>query len=233
MTNGSHSVSGEHLLSQSMIDRSAPTVASFCCAHCGVHSRHIIGLITDMKTGTLVSGDISDKNCFYGAKCDACWEVTLFAKGRQVYPSSSTAPQAHSDMPEEVKIDFEEARQIFSVSPRGAAALLRLCVEKLCKTLGANSKNINDAIGDLVSSGKITPLIQKALDYVRVIGNNSVHPGSMDIDDDNDTVMALFKLINIIVEKTISDPKEIDDLFQSIPKEKRDHIDKRDGKYSN
>lgn len=37
---------------------------------------------------------------------------------------------------------------------------------------------------------------------MRVIGNESVHPGEMDIRDDHDTVFQLFDLVNLIAEQT-------------------------------
>jgi hypothetical protein len=43
-------------------------------------------------------------------------------------------------MPDEVKLDYEEAALIAQQSPRGAAALLRLALENLCNHLGDPSK---------------------------------------------------------------------------------------------
>ena len=37
-------------------------------------------------------------------------------------------PFSHTDMPEQVKVYYNEARDIFEQSPRGAMALLRLCI---------------------------------------------------------------------------------------------------------
>jgi len=131
-------------------------------------------------------------------------------------------------MPEEVLEDYEEARQILSKSPRGAAALLRLVIQKLCPFLGATKPDINGAIGELVSAGKITPALQQALDTVRVIGNEAVHPGTLDLSDDLDTATALFGLINFIVEKAITEPKQIGQLYQSLPAGKLAGIAQRD-----
>ena len=88
-----------------------------------------------------------------------------------------------------------ESRTILDLSPRGAAALLRLCIQKLCKQLGQPGKNINDDIAALVKAG-LDPKIQKALDIVRVIGNECVHPGTMDLRDDREIAAKLFVLVN-------------------------------------
>ncbi len=58
-------------------------------------------------------------------------------------PSDAPVPPAHEDLPEDCKPDYEEVRDIFTRSPRGSAALLRLCVQKLLPHLGSNGKSIN------------------------------------------------------------------------------------------
>ncbi len=98
------------------------------------------------------------------------------------------------DLPDHIIRDYEEARGILRDSPRGAAALLRLCVQKLCMHLGEKGKNIDDDIASLVSKG-LNPLVQKSLDIVRVIGNEAVHPGVIDLNDDRDTASQLLILI--------------------------------------
>ena len=145
-----------------------------------------------------------------------------------VFPTSSPAPPPNADLPSDIQDDFNEARRIVTQSPRGASALLRLCVQKLCKHLGEDGCHINSDIATLVSKG-LPVKVQQALDTVRVVGNNAVHPGQIDIKDDVDTASALFHLINVICEVMISQPKEVDALCQTlIPQTQRDAIAKRD-----
>ena len=59
----------------------------------------------------------------------------IWRKSNMVYPDRGTAPSPNREMPEEVKKDYEEAATIVSRSPRGAAALLRLAIKKLCTHL--------------------------------------------------------------------------------------------------
>eukprot|EP01031_Cornospumella_fuschlensis_P049643 gene49643-60771_t len=79
------------------------------------------------------------------------------------------------DLPENVLSIYNEAANIVNSSPRGALALLRLAIQELCINLGESGKDLNKDIGNLVSKG-LLPDVQKALDVVRVIGNNAVHP---------------------------------------------------------
>jgi Domain of unknown function (DUF4145) len=121
-----------------------------------------------------------------------------------------------------------EAGAIVDVSPRGAAALLRLAVERLMPHLNAKEKNINASIGLLVTRG-LDPKIQKALDVLRVIGNEAVHPGQIDLKDDKATALKLFDLVNIIVQALNTTPKQINSMFDSLPQGALDGIQKRDG----
>lgn len=130
-------------------------------------------------------------------------------------------------MPEDIRRDYDEASAILGLSPRGAAALLRLAIQKLCKHLGQPGDNINSDIAALVANGLHT-VIQKALDTVRVIGNEAVHPGQIDLRDNSAVAESLFRLVNMIVEKTISEPKEVDALYALLPEGKRDGIVQRD-----
>ncbi len=135
----------------------------------------------------------------------------------------------NSDLPDELKRDYEEARTILSLSPRGAAALLRLCIQKLCAKLGERGKNIDDDIACLVKKG-LDPRVQKALDVVRVVGNNAVHPGQMDLSDDRATAEKLFGLVNLVTEIMITQPKHIDEMYKQLPEASLKAIEKRDGK---
>jgi hypothetical protein len=145
-----------------------------------------------------------------------------------IFPLTSTAPFPNQDLPEDIKRDFEEARQIQSLSPRGSAALLRLCIQKLCIHLGENGKNINKDIASLVSKG-LPAKVQQALDIVRVVGNNAVHPGQIDLKDDVEIANSLFGLVNLIGDVMITQPKHIEEMYNTVlPDSHREAIEKRD-----
>ena len=125
--------------------------------------------------------------------CVSCSKYSLWVNKELIYPLSSIAPFPVDDMPDDVKEDFMEARNIVYASPRATAALLRLALQKLMPYLGEKGQNINEDIGNLVKKG-LPEKIQKALDSLRVIGNNAVHPGHIDLKDDVKTVIALFDI---------------------------------------
>ncbi|EIJ6618258.1 DUF4145 domain-containing protein [Vibrio parahaemolyticus] len=130
-------------------------------------------------------------------------------------------------MPEAIRADYEEASNIVSKSSRGACALLRLSVQKLCEELGYTSGNINKDIGKMVEDG-LPVQIQQALDVVRVVGNNAVHPGELSKEDVDGIAMAIFYLINEIIEDRIAKPKRIAELYKKLPTGALDAIQRRD-----
>jgi hypothetical protein len=158
-----------------------------------------------------------------------CDEVTVWVRNKIVHPVMGPAPLPNPDLSKEIRETYNEASAILDLSPRGAAALVRLCIQKLCKELGQSGKNINDDIAALVRGG-LGARIQKALDVVRVIGNNAVHPGSIDLRDDRATAESLFNLLNLIAEKMISEPKHVDEVYANLPPNALAAIEARDKK---
>ena len=103
-----------------------------------------------------------------------------------------------------------------------------LAIDRLCNELGETDRDINKNIGALVAKG-LPQSVQKALDIVRVVGNKAVHPGQIVFDvDDNATATMLMHLLNMIVTRMITEPNEIDSLYQGLPESVKDSIEKRD-----
>jgi len=163
------------------------------------------------------------------SECYNCKKLAVWIYSKLIYPECGKAPPANPDLPDDIRRDYDEANAILDLSPRGAAALIRLCIQKLCEHLGQPGKNINDDIASLVKSG-LDNRIQKALDAVRVIGNNAVHPGQIDLTDDRATAETLFRLLNLIAEKVISEPKHVDEVYDKLPATAKAAIAARDGK---
>jgi hypothetical protein len=173
---------------------------------------------------SVCSRDVSN---LFLSECFVCTRLALWMGEMLLLPPARTAPAPHVDMPKTILPDFEEARAIVSMSPRGAAALLRLSIQKLCQVLGETGTDLNADIGTLVAKG-LPVQIQQALDTVRVIGNESVHPGELDLKDDIDTAHRMFGLVNMIVDDRITRPKLLADLYNALPKKKLDGIAQRD-----
>lgn len=160
------------------------------------------------------------------SQCYICHGSAIWLRDRMVWPTQTFDVQPNADLPDHIKADFIEASAIAPVSPRGAAALLRLAIERLCIHLGKQG-TIDAMIGQLVTDG-LNVRVKQALDVVRVTGNDAVHPGTISFGDDPATVATLFKMVNLIAEKTISEPKHVEEAFASLPPEKLKWIEDRD-----
>ena len=161
------------------------------------------------------------------SECFNCAKLSVWIYDRLVYPRAGEAPPPNPDLSEDIRRDYDEASSILVQSPRGAAALIRLAIQKLCKELGKSGNDLNADIGALVKDG-LDPRIQQALDIVRVIGNHAVHPGRIYLRDDRATAEKLFTLLNMIVDTMISQRKDLDAFYAALPEGALDAIARRD-----
>ena len=146
-----------------------------------------------------------------------------------IYPLAGSASPPNPDLPEESARCYREANAILGLSPRGAAALAQLALEELFKHLERPGRGLNAQIKALVEEG-IDPKVQEMLDIVRVVGNNAVHPGQIDLKDNREIADTLLSLINIIAETLITFPNQISELYETtVPESARDAIAHRDG----
>lgn len=194
----------------------------------------MIDYLRELATGVPAVYDLNDSvynsmqvHNLFASKCYNCKKTTFWLYDKILWPHVSEAPPANNDLPEDIKADYREAGAILNLSPRGAAALLRLSIQKLCAHLNSDGKDLNIQIGELVKRG-LDARVQQALDVVRVIGNNAVHPGKIDLKDDLDTALRLFTLVNLICEKMISEPAHVEAMFASLPDGVLEGITKRD-----
>jgi hypothetical protein len=201
---------------------------AFNCANCHVYSHQDWYYLQTSENSNGFGRQHSDRK-FRVSYCERCGDSTIWFGQNIVFPQNSIVEPANQDLPQEIIEDYNEAAMVLNLSPRSSAALLRLSIQKLCKFLGEPGKDINNDIKNLVSKG-LPPKVQEALDSVRVIGNESVHPGELNLNDNREIANKLFKLVNFIATKLITEPKEIDDLYSSLPQSKLEGIIKRDEK---
>lgn len=216
----------------------------FHCPHCGVYAKQFWSHLeaTGDKYTKHVNysyhysdiGELSVTHLLLGKEwtlsiCEHCKQHIIWFKSKMIYPRIIQVEDPNDDLSDDIKKDYLEAAKVLSDSPRSAAAILRLALQKLCLQLGEKGKNINDDIASMVMKG-LNPAIQKSLDSLRITGNNAVHPGSLDLSEDVERVMRLFSLINFIAEKMITEPKEIDTFYDSLPEGSRQAVENRDSK---
>jgi hypothetical protein len=114
-----------------------------------------------------------------------------------------------------VQREYEEAIQTLEASPRGAAALLRLAIEKLCKELEVSEESLKDDIAFFVRED-VDARVQKVLDAARIIESNAVRPGQIGLGDDPATAETLSGLVNLICEKMIMEPRHLQAVYTKL-----------------
>jgi hypothetical protein len=189
--------------------------------HCGISTKHewynlAKGVISENGV-SYYKGFIPD---LYLSLCSQCNRYTLWLNEKIIYPPLSFAPWPTEDMPLDIKDAFLEARGVATSSPKAASALLRLCLQNLMAHLGESGKNLELDISNLIKKG-LPQKFRDALWAVRAIGFDAVKPGKINLKDDVDTAVALFNLINMIVEATISQQKKVNQLYTTLPNPKR------------
>ena len=175
--------------------------SKFHCALCNVYAKQ--------EWKALEFEGTFNRSPFKYSICDHCGKICYWYMERMIVPGEAPVPPHHEDLPASCQSEYNEARDIAGRSPKAAAALMRLVVQKLMVDLGQVGKNIND-------------------DYCRVIGNNAVHPGEINIDDDPSVAYSLFEMVNFVVEDRITKPKKIAELYNKLPAGVLKAVEKRD-----
>ncbi len=191
---------------------------AFNCPFCNTHAQQHWNWLSYRNTTTSVP-------LLQIAVCNRCKKYSIWLNEEMIYPETISIAEPNPDMGEYAQKLYNEARAVYPHSKRAAAALLRLSLEFLCKELGATEGNLNKAIDELVTKG-LNPAVKKPLDVVRVIGNNAIHPGQIDVKEDID-IIKLFDLINYITRVEITDKKQLDELVSMFPEKDQKAIASR------
>ena len=207
----------------------APDLDAFHCTYsaCGTFAQQIE---VDVGFGASMAGPQ-----WRARQCQRCFQAAVWVqlddpdRWMLAYPPNRLGTPPHSDMPPKVLAVYEEARAVAKSSPRSAAGLLRLALQMLVDELDPSRGNLDAKIGKLTSRG-LDERVQRAMDVLRVIGNNAVHPGRIDLDEEEDIVPSLFGLLNVVVEQVISRPKQIDALYAGLAGEALQGIAQREAR---
>ena len=202
---------------------------NFQCFHCKIttqnqwralESKDILGITHYTALEELENFKISI--------CYNCRGIAMWHNDKTIFPNISHQPPAHAEMPEEIKLIYQEAATISRLSPRASCALMRHALEELVKNIGYKD-HLFDSIGQMYKEGLIDDTIKDSLDIVRLTGNDSLHSNQIDMNDQTN-VDYMFILINEIVETLIALPKRRKDMLEKFGQNRLDSIKNRDSK---
>jgi hypothetical protein len=204
-------------------DRPAVEKAAFACPHCNAYAQQTWTVIAE-RIGT---GQYSHVAGFYEVTdegpvpwmrghCTKCDHSSLWLNERMVYPTVSTLPIPHPDMPSDVVALYNEARGVAAVSRRAGAAMARATLELLLKTVLPTLMTVpgNASLDDLIVL--VEPMVSIAMGtplmVVRHAGNKSVHVEAnpddvmvLVLDEGESEVMELiFDTVNDLVSELIT-----------------------------
>lgn len=226
--------------------------ARFVCPHCDAFCGHFWGALgieaLDDRDGaytaplgaTYYDNPLGDRRIVQEewavSRCQGCNAPSIWQGDAIVYPTSSTIPPPHEDMPDAVRSLYEEARRVAVVSPRAGAALARATLETLLPLVDDDpgSKRSFGWRIDRVSRRVPTQLGQM-LDVIRHAGNKSIHPEetpdgvvALVLDPTSTgTLEMLFEAINEIVDELITKPARYAAIVERMPPDVQAAIDRR------
>ncbi len=162
----------------------------------------------------------------HSSRCDSCGNISIWLQEKLVYPAAAPTGMANLDMPAQVRTLYDEAGAVFRTSPRAAAALLRLALQHLLIALGEKGDNICEDINKLVDKG-LDADTALTMDTIRIVGNESAHPGIINVNEEPEIAAVMFELLNEIVKDMISKPMQKEAIRKILPEKKRVEIERK------
>jgi hypothetical protein len=108
--------------------------------------------------------------------------------------------QDNAEEVNEASEDFEEAAAILNKFPRGAAALTRICIQKMMPLVKGNAKNLDENFSSLVRKG-LEVEIQQAMDVLQVIRRNPGQESDVDLRDETAIATRMLESLKEILER--------------------------------
>jgi hypothetical protein len=135
------------------------------------------------------------------SNCHSCNGFSLWVRGVLVFPTRI------DKTPELVEEDLEEAAAILNKFPRGATALMRVCIQKLVPLLEDNGKELNQRVSSLVRKG-LEMEIQQAMDVLQVLRSDSTQLNPLGSEADRETALRFLDSLKEVLERRMSQNRD-------------------------
>lgn len=187
------------------------------CYHCGnqglmkiehTYSHKYGGGIYD-PFGDLVAYEIEEYFDWILLSCPVCNKATLRLDYQHEYsndddPSVETLyPQSKIDyvgVPANIKSAFESALKVKNIDTSVCSIALRRVLEAICKDKGAEGRNLELMVKDMISRGILPEMFNDACWIVRHLGNSAAHGDNkqFSIHQIDQTIMFMQSIINYL-----------------------------------
>ena len=148
------------------------------------------------------------------SRCYNCKGFTVWMRDRLVFPVRGDEPpdvvevdfeEVAEDVQEtaedeEVSEDFEEAAAILNKFPRGATALMRVCIQKLVPLLKQDGNYLNDYISSLVRKA-LEVEIQQSMEVLQVLRKDPGQPSKLETQEDKEMALRFVDSLKAILER--------------------------------
>jgi hypothetical protein len=131
------------------------------------------------------------------SNCHSCNGFALWVGGLLVFPTRV------DKAPELVEEDAEEAADILKKFPRGATALMRVCIQKLVPLLEDKGKALNQRVSSLVRKG-LEVEIQQATEVLQVLRSDPLQPSQLESQADKETALRFLDSLQEVLERRMS-----------------------------
>ncbi|MBK9188951.1 MAG: DUF4145 domain-containing protein [Phycisphaerales bacterium] len=169
------------------------------CPHCGT-----VSLFTQVVQGSMFDAIVNKpktERSIIKGKCAACCEIVVVSS-RQIecglgtgyyrcelellWPRAVRPSRAPAELPNGPRQDYDEAREVLSLSTNASAVLARRCLQAILRSkLNIRKGDLQSEIAEAIKSIEISKTCREAIDHIRKFGNIGAHPNK----DMADTVL--------------------------------------------
>jgi hypothetical protein len=135
------------------------------------------------------------------SNCHSCNGFSLWVGGLLVFPTRI------DKTPELVEDDLDEAAAILDKFPRGATALMRVCIQKLVHLLEENGNALNQRVSSLVRKG-LEMEMQQAMEVLQVLRLDPVQLNPLESQADRETALRFLDSLKEVLERRMSQNRD-------------------------
>src|ERR1700730_6587414 len=135
------------------------------------------------------------------SNCHSCNGFSLWVGGLLVFPTKI------DKTPELVEEELEQAAAILNEFPRGATALMRVCIQKLVPLLEDNGKELNQRVSSLVRKG-LEMEMQQAKEVLQVLRSDPTQLNPLEPQADRETALRFLDSLKEVLERRMSQNRD-------------------------